>query len=151
MTTGAAVAFIAIDPGDTTGFAEFDNNGDLLGMGQIEEAHFQDWVLNTINDSLRAVIIEDYKILAHKAKAHSWSRVPTIKKIGVIESACLIHGVKSVLQANTVKATGYAWGGIVPASNHNVSHQLDAFAHGVYYLQQNGIRKPGQGLNLKKA
>lgn len=151
MTTGAAVAYLAIDPGDVSGFATFNDNGDLLDMGQVDEKEYYEWVRNIINDSLLHVIVEDYKVMAHKAKAHSWSRIPTIKKIGAVESACDLHGVKYTLQLNTVKPTGYAWGGIQPASNHNISHQLDAYAHGVYFLQQNGIRQPGQGLNLKKA
>lgn len=145
------LTYLAIDPGDVTGWAAFDEKGDIITLGQVEDSEFSSWARQVINPRLKAIICEDYRIMSQKAQSHSWSRVPTIKKIGVIEDNAAFHGVKVILQPNNAKSTGYAWGGITAPSNHGISHQYDAYAHGVYYLQKSGVRKPGQGLNLEKA
>jgi hypothetical protein len=140
------VRYLAIDPGDTTGWAEFNETGDLTGFGQVKEHEFNDFVTEHMHSDLTAVIVEDYKLFAHKAKAQSWSRMSTSKKIGKIEILADLKKVKVILQPANNKSIGYMWGGIEPPSNHSISHQYDAYAHGVFWLQKNGIRKPGQGI-----
>lgn len=140
------VKYLAIDPGDTSGWAEFNELGDLAGYGQVREHEFNDFLNEHVHSGLTAIIVEDYKLYAHKAKAQSWSRMSTSKKIGKIEILADLKGVKVILQPANNKSIGYMWGGIEPPSNHSISHQYDAYAHGVFWLQKNGIRKPGQGI-----
>jgi hypothetical protein len=61
-----------------------------------------------------------------------------------------MRGVKCVKQPNNKYPIGAMWGGITIPSNHSISHQFVAAAHGVFYLQEHGIRKPGQGLGERK-
>jgi hypothetical protein len=140
--------YLAVDPGDTTGYARFNDLGDIISFGQIKESDFNDWLRDELGDNkyLR-VICEDYRNHAWTRQTN-WSRNKTSKKIGGLEAICNFFKIELVLQPNTVKAIGYMWGGIEVPTNHSISHQFDAYAHGVYHLQQEGIRKPGQGLNL---
>lgn len=140
--------FLAIDPGETTGWAEFDEDGFGIGLGQVKQIGLTKFLTDHVHSELKAVICEDYKNHGFTQQKR-WSRNQTSKNIGKIEVFAELHGVTVILQPNTVKGIGYMWSGIDPPSNHGISHQYDAYVHGVYYLQSNGIRKPGQGLNLE--
>lgn len=141
--------YLAIDPGDTTGWAKFNDLGSVISFGQVKEAEFNQWLGEQCQlGTLKVIITEDYKNHGWMNQ-QKWSRNKTSKKIGGVEAVAALYGITVILQPNTVKSIGYMWGGIEPPSNHSISHQFDAYAHGVYYLQTEGIRKPGQGLNLK--
>lgn len=140
--------YLALDPGDTFGFAEFGKDGNLINMGQERDANFVRWSDQHITSDLDTVIVEDYKLIpGKKSRGQAWSRMNTSKQIGKIELMCDMRGVKFVLQPNNKYPIGAMWGGFEIPSNHSISHQYVAAAHGIFYLQENGIRKPGQGLN----
>ena len=148
------MAFLAIDPGDTLGFAEFAGDGKFEGMGQVntKRVSMQKWLRIKIearrdasDDPFTLIICEDYKISSYSQKkfmAHKGSRVPTIKQIGSIESVAEFYGIPVHLQPNVNYPIGAKWGGFDIPSNHSISHQYVATAHGIFYLQQNGLRKP---------
>jgi hypothetical protein len=139
--------YLAIDPGDTFGFAKFDSDGNMCSLGQEHEDNFIKWSDENITSDLDTVIVEDYKLIpGKKSRGQAWSRMKTSKQIGKIELMCEMRGVKLVLQPNNKYPIGAMWGGFTIPSNHAISHQYVAAAHGVFYLQQQGIRKPGQGL-----
>jgi hypothetical protein len=55
--------------------------------------------------------------------------------------------VPLTLQPATAKNSGYLWAGLSSApTNHAISHQYDAVAHGIYWLQVNGIREIGKAI-----
>lgn len=144
-------AYVAFDPGDTSGWATFDDQGNLTGMGQFTEAEFTEKISDLIDSSLKAVICEDYVLFKHKAMAQTNSRgrnLKTAKMVGKIELLADLKKVKFVKQESRVYPVGAMWGGFEIPSNHSISHQYCAAAHGIYYLQQAGVRKPGHGLNL---
>lgn len=141
------VAYLALDPGDTTGWAEFDDAGEPVGYGQVVEAELTQFLTEHISNNLdlKAVICENFLLYGHKAMAQTNGRarkMGTSKKIGKIELICELRGVPVILQPASNKPIGYMWAGLQPPSNHGISHQFDAVAHGVYYLQNNGIKKP---------
>jgi hypothetical protein len=139
-------AYLAIDPGDMTGWAKFDENGKILEYGQVSEAEFMEWITENVHENLKHVICEDFLLYQHKAMSQTNSRarkMKTSKKIGQLEMTCQLRGVPITLQPASNKPIGYMWGGLGEApSNHSISHQFDAYAHGVFFLQKNGIRKP---------
>ncbi len=140
--------YMAFDPGLTTGWARFDENGTIESFGQFKWDERDDALRRFITPNCKAVIVEDY--LNHGwQQQRRWSRNETSKLIGAIEAICNFVGVPVHLQRNTVKAIGYKWAGMDgPPSDHSISHQYDAIAHGTYWLQSNGVRKPGQGMKL---
>lgn len=135
-------SYLALDPGDTTGFAFFDERGLLLKMGQFKQDVEMQWLNDNLKPELKAVIIEDYKNYAWK-KQKNWSRNTTSKLIGKIEMTCEMRTVPYYLQQANVKSIGYLYAGLGEApSNHSISHQYDAVAHGTYWLRVNGILQP---------
>jgi hypothetical protein len=143
------IAYVALDPGETTGWAVFDEFGSLITMGQFKLDQQTEILTELISNTpnLKVVICEDYRNhgFAGARAQKRWSRNQTSKNIGKIELLAELRNVPYVLQQNTVKAVGYAWGGLDgPPSNHSISHQYDAYAHGIYWLQSNGVREPGR-------
>lgn len=135
-------SYIALDPGDTTGWAKFDEVGELISFGQFTLQEQSKWLDENVTSNLKAVIVEDYRNYASHKQAR-WSRNQTSKNIGAIEMICDLRGVPHHLQMANVKAIGYKWAGLEAApTNHAISHQYDAVAHGTYFLRINGILKP---------
>lgn len=133
--------FLALDPGKSTGYAYFKSNGEYLAGGTIrgyEEAF--SWFPNIPWDKLDSVIVEDFRLYTWKAQQQSWSKLETVKLIGAVEVLGRMHGVPVVLQSPAHKPIAYMWAGLTVPKNHDMSHETDAFVHGVYYLQKHGIR-----------
>lgn len=142
-----AAKYLAIDPGDTSGWASFDDQGNLIQMGQFTDRHFTKEITDLLDSSLLHVIIEDYVLFQHKAMAQTNKRgrkLDTAKKVGKIEMLCDLRGVEYTKQESSKYKIGAMWGGFQIPTNHDISHQYVAAAHGVFWLQQHGIRKPGQ-------
>jgi hypothetical protein len=134
--------YLAIDPGETSGYALFDNEGKELYIGQFTQDKQTEALSTLIHSNLKEVICEDYRNHGWQQQKR-WSRNQTSKNIGAIEILCDLRGIRIELQSNTVKTIGYKWAGMPgPPSNHNISHQYDALAHGVHRLVSLGIRNP---------
>lgn len=134
--------YIALDPGETTGWAAFDKEGQILAMGQFKQKEQSKWLDENITSNLLAVIVEDYRNYSWQ-KQKKWSRNQTSKNIGAIEMICELRNVPYFLQPANVKKIGYKWAGLGEApSNHAISHQYDAVAHGTYWLRTKLILKP---------
>jgi hypothetical protein len=133
-------SYLAIDPGETTGWAAFDESGTIVAIGQFKQAEQNDWLDANIKPTLKAVITEDYT--NHPGKQRNWTRNQTSKNIGSIETVCHLRRVPIFLQRNTCKSIGYKYMGMEPPSNHSISHQYDAAAHGTYWLRIKGILRP---------
>lgn len=147
--TNVKPSYLAIDPGHTIGFACFDAQGNIINYGQVNMDHFQRDFDKLLHSGLLHVIVEDYRNHGWTQQKR-WGRNETSKIIGKIELLAEMRGVPLTLQANTVKPIGYKWAGLKePPKNHDISHQFDAIAHGVYWLQSNNIREPGRALKDK--
>lgn len=134
------VVYVALDPGETTGWAKFDADGEIVAYGQYVQMDQVKWLTQNVTDSVKTVIVEDYRNYSWQKQAR-WSRNQTSKNIGAIEMLCSMRGIPVVLQPANIKVIGYKWAGLGEApSNHNISHQYDAVAHGVYWLTTSGIR-----------
>jgi len=133
--------YLALDPGGTTGYASFNEDGNLEDMGEVFDRDSLRELLGNTGPSL--VICEDWKTNPHIRFGND--KMETVRVIGQIEEWCSVNNVSLVLQPNTIKPIAYRWAGKKQSRNKALSHRLDAYVHGVYYLQRNGIRKPQQG------
>lgn len=132
---------LALDPGETTGFATFDANGDSLEIGEVFSDAELDELLDRVAPDL--IVVEDWVTNPHVHMGGN--KQLTARTIGSVESWARRHTAKVILQPNTIKSIGYRWAGIPKPKNKSLSHRSDAYVHGVYYLQKNGIRYPQQG------
>jgi hypothetical protein len=138
--------YVSFDPGETTGWALFDEHGNSIVMGQFTQDKLVEALDLLIQPSVLKVIIEEYRNYSWE-RQKKWSRNQTSKNEGKIEMICDLRKVAYVLQPASVKSIGYMWAGLDKApSNHSISHQYDAYVHGVYWLQQAGIRQAGKAI-----
>lgn len=144
MTPDENLAYLSFDPGITTGWAQFNAKGELKGLGQVDILGLYAMLeaLYIRQHPLQAVIVEDYKLFQHKAMQQSGSRLETVKVIGALEAFAHRAGVALVLQPPTIKRIAEKWSGMKPPSNHSISHQIDAYNHGYYYLVNHKVVKP---------
>jgi hypothetical protein len=144
--------YLAFDPGLTTGWAKFDNDGAVLSSGQVsheELAHLVDeFKIEHTTDPVKAVIYEVYRIYKHKAASHVGSEVPASQAIGIIKTLIYTTGAKEVKQPSHILAIAKKWTGVAPVGDHRNSHWVDAFNHGAYWLIKEGIRPTQQEVEI---
>ncbi len=138
-------SYLAIDPGETIGWATFRDNGTVLAIGQTRFETFVKDFQELIHPDLKQVITEEYKNYGHKQQ-RKWSKNNTSKVIGKIEVLCELAGVGLTMQPANNYRIGAMWGGFEIPTDHSISHQYVAAAHGIYYLQSIGVRPIGLGL-----
>lgn len=135
--------YLALDPGETTGWAAFDENGNSAGFSDVQGRVAVYELLEREKPSV--IIMEDYLVDPEKIKGHFWSPVETIRVIGAVEGWAYFNKAKVILQSRTVKPIAYMWAGITKPKAKAMTHQTDAYVHGVYFLQKHGVRRPQQG------
>lgn len=132
----------AFDPGDTTGYAVYDD-GALVTWGS--ERGMKD-LINKLVDLEEQygppenIVVEDYRIRPNVN--HTYSRVNTIQVIGALKSRAIEYDAKYFLQQPSIKPIAYKWFGMQAPKNHEISHETDAMVHGYYWLVRNKYRKP---------
>lgn len=128
------------DPGDMTGWAEFENDK-VLRMGELAYGpQLFDWL---INYSLPAYLgIENYRLNPRGARyghTPTGSTVTAVRAIGAIELAGRIHGVRNIVfQEKDIKPVGYGMAGLTYVKGKKGTHMQDAIAHGTYWWMQKG-------------
>lgn len=138
--------YLAFDPGKTTGWAKFKDDGSADGYGQVSIDELvekcEEWKReDEFNDLLIAVIVEDFVLFKHKAQQQTGSKMEASQAIGILRTLASATGAKFILQPSNIKSTAQKWTQLFPPSNHKNSHWVDAFNHGAYYLINQGIRK----------
>jgi len=134
---------LTIDPGGSLkvaslGWCSFEDNGTLVDFGQILPEDLVD-LLRTIQPT--TLIVENYRNRPWKQKAHNWSDNKTSKCIGACEMWNGMHdNCKLVLQDVNNGITGVMWSGTKMPKDHDLSHQVMAYGHGVFYIIKNKIR-----------
>jgi len=132
--------WIAIDPGETTGYAIFDDVGELVTNGAIKgHDTFLDW-LDERTDVFDGCILEDYQVRNQQFN-HQGSRVPTIQLIGAIKRWARKRSIPVHLQRSDVLPVACKFIGFPYKRGIHVPDHISALAHGVYWLQQHKIRK----------
>jgi hypothetical protein len=146
--------YLSIDPGISTGYATFKANGDLIRTGTLRDGKTELYpFLETLDSDMMVdylgrpldIIVENYRLYPWKSMSQSWSSLETVRFIGAIDFWASRWDFPVHLQDPQVKGIAYKWAGLTVPKNHDMSHETDAFVHGVYFLQKAGIRKPQQG------
>jgi len=141
-----SVYYLAFDPGTSTGWCAFDEEGEITAKG-IERSidALIDYLIDLDNfepaNRPRVVIVEDYRIFSKRAKAHIGSQVPTVQAIGMIRNYAKRWSAEYVLQPSSILPIAEKWSGVPLPKDHSISHDIAAYNHGIYYLQRNGIIK----------
>lgn len=133
------IKFVAIDPGETSGVSEFDENGQIIKMHQFRRDDLFDYLATLEAELPSVVIFEEYMVFGHRLSAHAWSKLETSQIIGAIVYWCHRHHVKCVEQKAQAKVLGYKYMGSNTPKNHSKSHGPDAAAHAVYWLMHNKV------------
>ncbi|MGH7791484.1 MAG: hypothetical protein ACREOB_04135 [Thermodesulfobacteriota bacterium] len=129
--------YLCVDPGTTTGFAIFDDDGALMWMGEKDVSRLEEW-LNSLGDNFHIVIIEEYRLYPHIPQIYS--RIETVQVIGRVKSWAHKRDIRVIEQPAQMKNIGYKFLGRKQPSRKEDTHRWDAYAHGAYYLQTRGIR-----------
>lgn len=133
--------YISFDPGVSTGWATFDSKGELTARGILRGLdELMDFLQNM--KPHKTVICEDYRVFGKKANAHIGSRLETSQVIGMIKVYVARWKAELVMQPSSILPIAGLWSGEALPKNHDKSHDIAAYNHGVYYLQRQGIREP---------
>ncbi len=125
--------YLAFDPGGTSGWASFDAEANLTGTGDIMGGlEGLSLFLATIEDMPHTIICETYRI--RPWVSHAFSKVETIREVGIIQEFALRHNIEFIKQEPGCKTSGCKWAGLGPPKNKADSHHKEAIGHGVYYL-----------------
>lgn len=130
---------LALDPGETTGWAVF-KSCELIASGQsltktLPQARQVFCELIDMYNP-QVIVAEDYKVYGWKAQAHSWSSLHTPKIIGMLAGIAGGKDIPLHLQM-AQQAKGFvtdvklrSWG----YYNTGKKHARDAIRHGCYFL-----------------
>ena len=145
--------YLAFDPGEVTGWAEFTAHGEIADSGQIDNGvEGVTSFLMGYDKPLHTVIIESYMVRPdnHSVKANVGSKMETVQVIGVIRGWAFTKKAEIVMQQPQVKKVAELHAGFKVKGDHKNTHWQDAVLHGVYYLVKIGKRKPKglEGYNM---
>ena len=130
---------LALDPGETTGYAIFHEQ-ELKEAGQQPTKDVGKAFLLikrlVYDNKITDLVMEDYRIYAWKKESHTWASLHTPRLIGAIEGLCaefemqahkqMAHTAKTFVNDNKLKA----WDFWLPGS----PHARDAIRHGCYFI-----------------
>lgn len=138
----ASSIYLAIDPGDSTGWATFNyDTGETLGFGKIKgHDAFLDWLEEI--EGIKTIILENYKVGRSGGSqfTHSFSDVPTLQLIGAIRRVAKKRHWTIVEQTPNDMYMGLRYLGLWShyrgpgKAKIHVPDDQAALAHGVYYL-----------------
>lgn len=136
--------FIAIDPGDTTGWVLFED-ATPRELGELKIPEFYDWLNGWPNGrqiSLNHVVLEDYIIRPPQAGGfdHQWGRVVTIQVIGAVQCWARRWRIPVTLQPSTVLTPGAARFKLPHPKNRSLTNRnaISAMIHGRVWWERVG-------------
>lgn len=142
--------YIFIDPGQNTGWALFDNEGKEFEVTTTRSfEHTADKIRLYINATsaprINHVIVEQFKLYPWKANDQYWSQFEEVQVIGAVRARCREFNVKYDTVPSGNYSMGFRYLGMnVPKHSHPLHDQMVAMAHGVFWLQNKGIRQPAK-------
>lgn len=127
------------DPGDTTGLALFnDETGEFIDKWQ---SNFEELLedLVSMKHHLSTIVVEDYRLRQGKQMAQTGSRFQAVQVIGALKYHAKIKALPFELVNVQAKTLGAMYSGVKQPSNHKLSHEIDAYNIGIYWLVTHDI------------
>jgi hypothetical protein len=131
---------ISVDPGETTGIAYWNDNGEFVERETLPQDDLLD-KLETLSD-VTVIITEDYRLRQGKQMVQTGSRFVAVQIIGALKAYARRVGAKFVLQPANILTIAALHSGVKRPSNHAISHDIDAYNHGYYYFETKGLLQP---------
>lgn len=129
---------IGFDPGETTGFAILDQDGELLDFGQLKSMEALIEHLDRLDPTqFKQVIIEAYRILPGKQMMHTGRPVVTEQIVGMIKAWAIRKKVGVTTYWSSDKPIQQKHSGVKPTGAHSKSHWVDAYNHAWWWLFKN--------------
>jgi hypothetical protein len=131
---------LSVDPGKHVGWALWNSAGRLLDHGIVEIDEFKILLRHNHFKTPSDIVYEDFRLQKFRAERQSQSRMEASQVIGMLKLYGSIVGARVVAQELEARDLGYMHSGLEPSKNHDHSHDLDAIAHGYYFLESVGIQ-----------
>lgn len=131
---------LSVDPGKYNGWALWSAEGALLEHAIYELDDFLELLRSGHFGAPSAIVYEDFRLQKHRAERQSQSRMEASQVIGMLKLYGAIARSRMVAQELEARDLGYMHSGLVKSTRHDHSHDLDAIAHGFYYLETVGIQ-----------
>lgn len=135
---------LALDPGETTGVAEYDGSRIIQVYQKTTKDIGQsyDWLHGRLvgyqigYPPFKHLRYEDYRVYEWKSEDHAWSPVHTLRWIGAIQVACHITNTPNscLMAANPKKFWTDDKLNLFGLNPKGLRHGRDALRHLLYYL-----------------
>ena len=130
---------LVVDPGDTTGYAVFEEDGEFVDKGQADFDKFLDFLMAS---TFTRIVVEDYRLRKGKQAQQTGSRFQAVQVIGALKYLARQERIGIDLVNVQAKTLGSMYSGVKPPSDHKKSHEIDAYNIGIYWLVANDIIYP---------
>lgn len=165
--------WIAVDPGEDTGFSIWEDNRLILGttikmwsvadvVGEAVETKRPTMSMDEFTDAypelahvyeqlagypIDRFVVEDWRIYPWKAKELSWDQCRTARLIGALTYIARVNDIDFILQGAKIKERAVAGGAeeLYYKPLHENRHQNDSIQHAVFYLQTELGQAPVDG------
>lgn len=140
---------LAFDPGKTTGIAYLDEDI-TYWLGDTQDIHEYFRKIDLSKTPVDVIVYEEYFVLPQQAM-HNTGRNFTVEVIGAIANFASQHGIRVVTYPTKLKTTQAKLTQVFPKKGRkDVSHRLDAYNHGRYYLIQNHNAPTALEIEMRK-
>ena len=131
---------ISVDPGDTSGIAYWSDTGEFVEKEMLTQEELFDKIEKLEN--VTAIVCEDYRLRQGKQMVQTGSRFVAVQIIGALKAYARRVGAKFILQPANVLTVAALHSGMKRPTNHSRSHDIDAYNHGYYYFETEGLLQP---------
>jgi hypothetical protein len=135
---------LSVDPGGETGVGAsgwcYQNEDQILALGDVQNLRkfLTDW--DTKKLPVDHVVVEGYFTNPNPkfAKANMGRKLPTVENIGTVKLWAEMNGIEWTEYMPVIKNAQAKMTQVFPKQGRkDVSHKLDAYNHGRYYLIKN--------------
>jgi hypothetical protein len=141
--------YVAIDPGKRCGVATFNSDGSDRQKVTLEEKSFRLYLGALLsnkegtpqNPPVEAFIIEGFWLRKDKALEQVGSDMPAARIYGAVQFVSQMLNVPLYTQPSSILPSACKWAQVPYNPKKHTPDQNSAYAHGVYWLINNKIRR----------